>query len=280
MGFSRLIVATLALPVTACLSLDLTDAAERTTTRNFTVRPHAHVQVNIRGGSISTTTGDPGTVRVELVERVWARNEAQMDALLADYEIGVTQAGDTVSIVAKRRAGAGVTGWLHDHVGFSARIVVPADATLELGTSGGSIVARGDRQSALHAKTGGGSINVDGGSGTLDLDTSGGSIVVERALTTLKAETSGGSITVRHVGREAQEVDLKTSGGSIRVGIDPAASLRVDAGTSGGRVHVDGLPWSSTRQNSSTAIGVINGGSGHLRAHTSGGSVTLDGASP
>jgi len=228
MTLARLSVFAMALPMTACLSLDLTDGVERTETRGFTVPPQSHVRVNLHTGSISTTTGEPGRVRVELVERVPASSEPRMDALLAAYEVSMTQEGNTVSVVARPRIGEHVTGWLHHHVRFSARVVVPADVALELTTSGGSIVSRGTRQAALQANTGGGSIRVDGGPGALDLGTSGGSIVVGDALTAVKAETNGGSITVRHVGRDASAVDLHTSGGSIRVGIDPAASLHVD----------------------------------------------------
>ena len=41
----------LVLPLSACVSIDLPDAVERTVTKTFTVQPHATVHVKLRGGS-------------------------------------------------------------------------------------------------------------------------------------------------------------------------------------------------------------------------------------
>ena len=275
-ALTRLAAAALVVPLSGCLAFDMPDAVERTMTRTFTVRPQSQLRVNIRGGSISTQTGDPGTIRVELVERVHAKNENQMDAILENYEISAKQDGDVVSILARRRSDAEWKVWRQDYVNFSARLIVPADVVLTLGTSGGSISVHGVRPADVKANTSGGGIKVDGGSGTLDLDTSGGSISVERAMSNVKADTSGGSITVRYVGPDASDVNLDTSGGSIHVGVDPDASLRVDASTSGGSVRVEDLPFTISDNGRSHARGLINGGKGRLHASTSGGSITIN----
>lgn len=273
----RLGVALLLLPLTGCYIPDGGDTAERTLTRTFTVRPDARLQVDIQGGSITTQTGEPGTIRIELTERVHAESEAQMDRALEPYEVSATQAGDLVSVVARRRRDSSWTVTRHN-VSFSARVTVPPDVALSLGTSGGSVTVRGERTADVKARTSGGSIRVDEG-GALDLDTSGGSITVERALRRLSADTSGGGITVRYVGGSATDVKLSTSGGSIRVGVDPAASLRVDAGTSGGSVQVNGLPFDVSDRERSNVHGQLNDGRGLLRASTSGGSITIAAAS-
>lgn len=275
-ALARLIVAATLLPLgSACVAFDMPDAVERAMSRTFAVRPNSQLRVNIRGGSISTQTGEPGSIRVELIERVHARSEQQMDTILENYEISAKQDGDVVSVLARRRPDAEWKVWRQDNVNFSARIVLPPDVALTLATSGGSISVRGERPGDLKANTSGGSIKVDGGAGILDLGTSGGSISVERAMRSVEADTSGGGITVRYVGPDATNVDLDTSGGSIRVGVDPEASLRVDAATSGGSVHVDGLPFTISDNGRSHARGSINGGKGRLHASTSGGSITI-----
>jgi hypothetical protein len=274
----RVVALVLVLPLSACLSIDLPDAVERTVTKTFTVQPHSTVRVKLRGGSISAETGNPGAVKVTLVERVNAASESQIDALLADYDITLKQEDGDVVVSARRRSDDDWKLWKANRVHISARLVVPSDVKLAFDTSGGSIAVRGDRDEALKADTSGGSIAIDGGSGALDVDTSGGSIAVKRVLTSLKADTSGGSITVGYVGSRATNVDLDTSGGSIRVGVDDEASLRVDAGTSGGGVGVDGLTMSDVEQGRSHIRGSINGGSGRLHANTSGGSITIKAA--
>jgi hypothetical protein len=274
----RLAALVLVLPLSSCLSIDLPDAIERTVTKTFTIQPHATVRVKLRGGAITTETGDPGAVRVTLVERVNASSDSQIDALLADYDITLRQDDGDVVVSARRRSDDDWKLWKANRVHISARLVVPSDVKLVLDTSGGSIAVRGDRDDALKADTSGGAINVDGGRGALDVDTSGGSIAVKRVLSSLKADTSGGSITVGYIGPHAANVDLDTSGGSIHVGVDPDASLRVDAGTSGGGVGVDGLTMSDVEQGRSHIRGSINGGSGRLSANTSGGSITIKAA--
>jgi hypothetical protein len=265
--------------VSACVAFDMPDAVERTMSRTFTVRPNSQLRVNIRGGSISTQPGEPGSIRVDLIERVHAKSEQQMDAVLENYEVSAKQDGDVVAIVARRRTDGEWKFWKYDNVNFSARIVVPPDVALTLNTSGGSISVHGDRTGDIKADTSGGGIKVDGGSGVINLDTSGGSISVERAMRSVEADTSGGGITVRYVGPTATDVNLDTSGGSIRVGVDPGASLRVEADTSGGSVHVDGLPFTISDNGRSHARGTINGGNGRLRASTSGGSIAISAVS-
>lgn len=276
-ALSRLAIVMLLVPAGACLAIDPPAAAERTVTRTFTVQPHARLHVELHGGAIAIDEGSPGSIRVDLMERVRAGTDRDIEAALADYEISAGQQGDTVAVVARRRQHAG--GWTFwqdfDRVHVSARLVVPADVQLDLTTSGGSIAIKGEHGAPLTAHTSGGAISVDEGRAEMDLGTSGGSIRVNHAMESLSAHTSGGSITVGYVGAGAREVDLGTSGGSISVGVDPAASLRFDAGTSGGGVHVSGFEMTMVKDRSH-ASGQINGGAGLLQARTSGGSITIE----
>lgn len=253
---------------------------ERRVERSFDIRPDSAVVVDISGGSISVATVPGRTARLTLVQRVNAETESEADAALARYDLTFEQRGDGI-VLAFRSKGNSRFGWRsRGHVSVSAELEVPADARLNLDTSGGSITVRGAREAAVMADTSGGSITVDGGGGELNLDTSGGSIRVGHALGVLRADTSGGSITVDHVGASARDVTVTTSGGSIRVGVARAARLNIDASTSGGGVSVSDLPLAVTSTGRSKVIGALNGGGGRLHAATSGGSVRIYASEP
>jgi hypothetical protein len=259
-----------ALAHAACLDTFAEGTLERQVERVFTVAAGSSVQVRIAGGGITANAGEPGTVRVVLRQRIAAGSDAEADRVLEEYDVALAQEGDEVRLTVRPKN----RRW-SNRLRVSAAVTAPADVRLDLGTSGGGIDVRGDRQAALRAATSGGGIDVDGGAGDLELNTSGGGITVGRALGLLAADTSGGGISVGYVGAAAREVDLDTSGGSIRVGVDPAASLTVSAATSGGGVRVEGLPFTAESRGRSSARGTINDGAGHLRARTSGGSIVV-----
>jgi hypothetical protein len=252
---------------------------ERTLQRTFQVAAGSLVAVRVSGGAIVATTGRSGVVEATLRQIVDTDSEQRADELLADFEIGLTQQGDEVTLVGRRiDRRAERDRWGREGVRLDATLTVPADVRLQLDTSGGPITVRGERTAALNADTSGGRIAVDGGPAVMYLDTSGGSISVGRALRSLRANTSGGGITVDYVGPEAADVMLDTSGGSIRVGVDPAARLDLSARTSGGGVSVEGLRFDARSVSRSRASGALNGGGGRLSAATSGGSIDIHAA--
>jgi hypothetical protein len=246
---------------------------ERRLERTFTVAAGHTVDVEISGGSISTSTGTGNQVQVTLKQVIHADSERDADDLLKDYDIHATQSGDRIEVVGRRRSD--VRERSDRHVSISAILVVPMNVLLDVRTSGGSIDIRGARTASVKAHTSGGSVSADGGTGAMDLGTSGGSIDVREALGTLRANTSGGSIDVGFIGPKATDVSVHTSGGGIQIGIDPTAKLSIEAGTSGGSVDVDGLNLTATTIARTHLLGTLNGGGGHLSAATSGGSVRL-----
>jgi hypothetical protein len=250
---------------------------ERRLERTFTVAAGHTVDVEISGGSISTSTGTGNQVQVTLKQVIHADSDRDADDLLKDYDVHATQSGDRIEVVGRRLAD--VRQQSGRYVSISAILVVPANVLLDVRTSGGSIDIRGARTAAVTAHTSGGSVSADGGTGAMDLGTSGGSIDVREALGTLKANTSGGSIGVDYIGPAATDVNVHTSGGGIRIGVDPTAKLSIEAGTSGGSVDVDGLSLTATTIARAHLLGTLNGGGGHLSAATSGGSVRLRAAS-
>ena len=137
---------------------------ERRLEQTFKVAADSLVAVRISGGPINTTTGPSGVVQATLRQVVNADSEQRADELLADYEVGLTQQGSEVTVVARRlRDRDESVRRNREGVRFEATLTVPADVRLQLDTSGGSITARGDRSADLNADTSGGPIAVDGG---------------------------------------------------------------------------------------------------------------------
>ncbi len=271
-----LVVSALALGQLACYAPLTGSIIERHLDRSFTVPAGAVVRVNVSGASVTATTGPAGRVSVALDERIHADSDAEADDILSHYEISATQEGNEVVLTARRTSVNGLRALLTERVDFAnTRLTVPADARLDLRTSGGGIAIHGDRTADVRADTSGGSVRIDGGRGQFQLRTSGGSIAIGQALGAVSAHTSGGSISIDYVGPAATDLDVGTSGGGIRVGIDPDASLAITAGTSGGGVHVAGLPLVVESEHRSHLSARLNGGAGRLRASTSGGGITL-----
>jgi hypothetical protein len=252
---------------------------ERRLERTFTVQPDSLVVVRITGGPITVSTGSGRSMSLTLDQRISnTSSEARADEALQDYEISAVQQGGTVTLTARRHPDRERRWRRGDvHVSFQATLTVPADVRLQLDTSGGPIMVRGERLAHVDADTSGGPITVDGGRANFILDTSGGAIRVGRVLGNVRANTSGGGITVDYVGPTATEVLLDTSGGSIRVGVDRAARLDITAATSGGSVDINDLPFETRSLRRSRASGTINGGGGRLTADTSGGSIEIRG---
>ncbi len=252
---------------------------ERQLAHTYQVGPGATVLVDISGGRISVVPSSGRDATVRLIQRVHTTSEREAENALRDYTVVMTQDNGGVRLTTRRSSGASVGLWRRPRVQMDAELTVPPDVVLDVKTSGGSIEIRGERTARIDAHTSGGSIKVEGGSGPIAVNTSGGSIRIGRTTSTLRARTSGGSVHVDHVAASASDVDVSTSGGSVHVGVSPEARLAVDASTSGGRVSVSvsDLRFTTSRRSNSHVTGALNGGGGRLRAHTSGGSVRIEG---
>lgn len=268
-----------ALIVGAAIAIAAPETAplERELAHTYQVTPGSTVVVDISGGRISVVPSSGRNATVRLIQRVHTTSEREAEAALRDYTVVMTQENGGVRLTTRRSSGPNVGFWRRARVQMDAELAVPPDVVLEVKTSGGSIDIRGERTARINAHTSGGSIKVEGGTASIAVNTSGGSIRIGRTTSTLRARTSGGSVHVDHVDASASDVDVSTSGGSVHVGVSTAARLTVDASTSGGRVSASGLPLATSRHSNSHVSGALNGGAGRLRAHTSGGSVRIEG---
>lgn len=276
-------------------------------TKNFSVDLPAKVNVETSGGSITVRGGSGKEILVKMYVKKngtsWFGSDDDVEEDLEDYDINISQDGNTVYAIAERRG----SSWGNNSLSISFVLEVPNQSSTALKTSGGSInlnTLEGNQEvhtsggslnfeninGYTKASTSGGSINVtnfrgvmngktSGGSirarntgGELDLHTSGGSIVLEDVHGSIDARTSGGSIKAFVLDID-NYLTLKTSGGSVNAVIPEGRGFDLDL--SGNRVNTELTNFSGSSEKNSVE-GTMNGGGPKVTLKTSGGSVNLD----
>lgn len=274
-------------------------------TDTFSVSGEVSLEVQTSGGSISVVGTNDDEVVVEMFIRHQGNYIEPGEADLDDYEISISQDGNTVKAIAERKSNRG-WNW-NDNYSVSFLVHAPIETRSRLKTSGGSLSAK-NLQGSQELRTSGGSITTEGIQGRMILKTSGGSITITDAQGDVEANTSGGTIraemlvgnldartsggSIRLSGIEGN-VEAKTSGGSIRAEV-LAPSEVIDLRTSGGsitiivpqengydldldgnRVYADLVNFSGKAEKDEIR-GSFNGGGTKISAKTSGGSVRLE----
>lgn len=196
------------------------------------------------GGSFRLDT-DLGSVTVTGTASPDARLTVTSRRVLEDLlRFQFDEAPGAVTVTARRKHRI---SWFGDSGRVHYEIQVPAETSLDIDTSGGSISIAATRSGAkldtsgggitvrdlvgdLEADTSGGSIDLADIRGRMRVQTSGGGIEGSNLDGNLSAETSGGSIDLQRV---TGDIHASSSGGGIR--IREAGGL-VDAETSGGGI--------------------------------------------
>ncbi|WP_020594700.1 DUF4097 family beta strand repeat-containing protein [Spirosoma panaciterrae] len=250
------------------------------------------VRAETSGGSLTVEGGSGKEVKVEMYVRGNNGNgnldKAEIEERLRDYDISITQEGNTVVATAKRRNND--RDWKRSlSIGF--KFYTPRNMATDLRTSGGSIhlaalngtqkfrtsggsLHMSDVDGDINGQTSGGSIHLDGcqatGSGEIALQTSGGSIEAKSSSGKMRLQTSGGSIRLTDL---KGPIDAQTSGGSVN-GEDIEGDIK--AGTSGGSVRLDNIVGSIDASTSAGGVDVsISKLTGPVRLSTSAGSVRV-----
>ncbi len=279
------------------------------TTKTFTLKGQGKLNVETSGGSIQVAGTDGNQVTVEMYVKKsgswtdWFSSDDDIEESLEEYNIDISQQGNTVNAVAKRKG----KKWGNNKLSISFKVMVPKKMETQLNTSGGSITlsdVEGRQEVSTSggslnfeniagnttASTSGGSINVDGYEGTLDAKTSGGSIRLFRGTGEMNVHTSGGSIVMDDI---SGSVEATTSGGSIKAAIENLGEyltlhtsggsinavvpqgLGLDLDLSGNRVNTQLTNFTGETKKDHIE-GSINGGGIPVKMSTSGGSVNLD----
>lgn len=277
-------------------------------TEIFNVNDNPSVDIRTSGGSIMAEGHSENEVRVYMIVRRGNRTLSPSDFDLDDFEIDISQDGNSITASAERKNGS-VGSWFRSGSNVSISFVVQAPSTslidgrtsggsvtasnftndVSLRTSGGSVTAESIRGNAdlrtsggsitlrdvhgtINGRTSGGSIRANDLSESADLRTSGGSIRLENVRGAISARTSGGSI-VAHMTEFRDDLDLRTSGGSITVDMPETENFEMDL--SGNRVNVELRNFTGSSERNRVEGTVGNGGP-MLAARTSGGSVTVN----
>lgn len=267
----------------------------------FKVTGTASLEVQTSGGSIQVYGSAKDEVIVEMYVRRRGDYVEKGKADLDEYEISITQDGNTIKAIADRRSSK---GWNRDNYSISFVVYAPNETRSRLKTSGGSVTAKNmrgsqelrtsggsltaegivgemvlktsggsitvkDSEGKLNGNTSGGSVRITSLAGDMEVSTSGGSIRLQDIQGSIKARTSGGSITAE-VPAPSGEIDLRTSGGSISIVVPEGEGYDLDL--EGNRVYVELVNFTGEAE-SDEVIGTLNGGGIAVHAKTSGGNV-------
>ncbi len=270
--------------------------------RELALAPGGTLVLDTEAGSVTVR----GTARSGVRVLVTSPREDIEQRFVFSFEEGA----DRVTVKAERRARGVGRLFAQGREVLQFAVEVPADAAVDVETSGGRVevasvagevrlhtsggpVALDDLAGPTEARTSGGPIeardlgatarlHTSGGpvavervAGDLEVHTSGGPIRIEEAGGRVEAHTSGGPVTVRFAPGNSSGGLLSTSGGRVVAHVDPAAALDIDASTSGGSVILDLPVTVQGRVTSSAVRGRLNGGGAELKMRSSGGSIQL-----
>lgn len=272
----------------------------------FSISGPGNLEVRTSGGHISVNASESNRVRVEMYVRKNGRELSPSDTDLDDFEIEISQSGNTVRAHAKRDNDRGWKFWNNNNISISFVVYSPREISADLKTSGGHIETVGlkgnqniatsgghlqlsnlmgtveartsgghieihDFEGEMNARTSGGHIDVENANGSIKLRTSGGHIDLERISGTVEASTSGGGINA-DIASIGQFIDLRTSGGNVNISVPDGIGL--DLNLRGNRVRTELKNFSGSVERDEVE-GSINGGGPKLSARTSGGTVRI-----
>lgn len=302
-SFALAFFALLAFPVAAFASIEVADPY---LTKEFTLNGTGTLNVETSGSSVAVTgtSGNKAIVDmyVKLNGQEISSEDPEVERELENYSLDISQSGNTVSILVKRKNNSG-----RSKLNLSFKVQVPTEMSSKFQSSGGSISIDGingthnvatsggsiqviNSSGQVKTSSSGGSFRVENFKGNIDVQTSGGSIKVSKLVGDLIVGSSGGSVTLEDIrgginastsggSIRAQLSDLekgltlKSSGGSITAVVPAGQGLDLDL--SGGRVN-SSLSNFSGEMKKDRILGKINGGGIPVTMQSSGGSINLE----
>ncbi|MBN7813022.1 DUF4097 family beta strand repeat protein [Algoriphagus sp. H41] len=276
-------------------------------TKNFTLSSAGKLNVETSGSSVAVTGSSGNEVVVDMFVKLDGREISTEDPAvekeLENYDLNISQSGNTISLIVKRKMNSGRNNKLN----LSFKIKAPRQMSSKFQSSGGSIAIDG-LNGSQEVATSGGSIQVLNSSGTVnthssggsfrlenfdgdvEVQTSGGSIKVNRLTGDIKVGSSGGSVNLEEISGSIdvntsggsiraqlshleKELSMKSSGGSITAVVPKGLGLNLDL--SGGRVN-SSLSNFDGEIKKDRIMGKINGGGIPVTMQSSGGSINLE----
>jgi putative adhesin len=260
--------------------------------KRFTVSGRPSLQLTTFDGAIDIRPGEGRDVVVEIEKR--GPTKEAVDRL----QVEAKQDGNRIEVEVKRPAQDEAFFGIGHHMSPTAKLIVtmPRDGNvlarsgdgsiriegvrgrLELRTSDGSIRAREIGGDVL-LETHDGSVVLDGLAGDLDLTTGDGSVTVSGKPGALKLKTGDGSITLRAEAGTVMKDDwsVSTGDGGVTLYLPSDFSAEIDAHTGDGtiRSELDVSASDSGERERRTLRGRIGSGGKLLKVRTSDGSIRL-----
>lgn len=237
--------------------------------RRFTVSGRPSLELQTFDGSIDVRSGSGSEVVVTI-----ERHAATEDAAKA-LEVTSEQNGNRISVRAKPPGH--VFGWGRSR-SVSLTVVVPPNADIEARSGDGSIRVEGV-SGALKSHTGDGSIKLNAVSGPVDVSSGDGSIAIAGRMSQVRARSGDGSVTVEAQtgSTAADEWDVTTGDGSVTLRLPSDFNADIDAHTGDGGIRVQDLTLSSVSGDTgkNDLRGRLGSGGRTVRIRTGDGSITL-----
>ena len=221
--------------------------------KRFTVPGTPELRLSTFDGSIEIRSGDTKSVLVEIEKR--GPTKEAIDKLIVESK----QEGNRIEVSVKRPPGEIVVLGI-GRMSSTAKLIVTmpregqvlaksgdgsiriegVHGRLELRTGDGSIRAM-DVGGQLVLATGDGSVTVDNAEGELDVDTGDGSVSLSGKLDVVKVHTGDGSITFRVESGTSMKGDwsMTTGDGGIALYLPPDFAAELDAHTGDGAIRND-----------------------------------------
>jgi DUF4097 and DUF4098 domain-containing protein YvlB len=276
----------------ACVEIGGTDVAKyvEREEKHFTVSGKPDVTVATFDGSIEVRPWDRADVQV-IVEKRAASKEAA-----ATIEVQSQQNGNHIVVDVKGPRREGFDLHFNDRRSAKLIVSVPAASDLNAKSGDGSIdvegingrveLRSGDGSIRGHqlggdvnAHSGDGSIRLDGVKGALTVDTGDGSIVAAGAFTSVRARSGDGSVTItaESGSSSTSDWDITTGDGSVTVLLPEGFGAEIDAHTGDGGIHMPDFTLSNVtgQMARNTVRGRLGAGGSIVRVRTGDGSITL-----
>jgi Putative adhesin len=234
--------------------------------KNFASSEIKNLNVKTSGGGITVEGGYESNSVVEVYIRANNWNDkldkAEIEDRLKDYDLIVTQNGNTIECVANNKSQN--MNWKRG-LSITFKIFSPKNVSTELNTSGGGINMK-NLKGNLNFKTSGGGLSLAGLSGKVMGKTSGGGISMTDCNDVVDLVTSGGGITAKN---STGSILLRTSGGGLDL---ENLKGKINATTSGGGIDADHISGELITSTSGGSID-LDDVSGNIKASTSGGGI-------
>ena len=275
----------------ACIELDGSDLAKyvEREEKHFTIAGKPDVSLSTFDGSIEIRPWDRSEVQVIVEKR--ATNKEAVDTI----EVQTQQTDNRITVEVKSPR--------HDGFGFhfynrSAKLIVSVPVTSDVmaksgdgsidveGISGQVDLRSGDGSirgrrlvGDVRAHSGDGSIRLDGVKGALRVDTGDGSIAAVGTFTSVRARSGDGSVRIVAEPGSAStgEWDITTGDGSVTLALPDGFGAEIDAHTGDGGIRMEDLSLTNVtgRLAKHTVRGRLGAGGSTVRVRTGDGSITL-----